>query len=237
MLSIITPAFNPNVKWFEELSQSIVKLSNLIEVEWLICFDQPEIPDLDYPEFTQLLSLYRNTGIPEIARNKALGQATGHVVMSIDVDDVLNPDNVAIMYKEFLNNSDIGWIVGRSDDYINGQVFERSLPLIGFTKKGSLYDYWIANEKRLPIHPLCFMVRRNLWIEQNGWAALETLGDIAAVINYSERHDGFIMYEQTLLYRNYQSSLSKSDIYNTENKTLPRELIIEMVNSLRNSSN
>ena len=218
MLSIVTPMYDPNIEHLAELAESISNLSAERELEWSVCYDAA-IPFEEADELLRSIdvnvirsTVYRNFGCPEIARNVALQQTSGKWVMGMDQDDVLEPSPVTELL-DILESGEYLWGVGRSDDYIDGEIKKVPLGVEGPVSGGQVYDLWKQRNHVFPFHTVGLIYDRNELIWSGGWNATETGGDILTALLFTETRKGFVSAERTIRWRTHAASLSQDNRY------------------------
>jgi glycosyltransferase involved in cell wall biosynthesis len=120
LISVITAVYEPVAEYLREAAASVAaqRLPAGWEIEWLVQEDgdRPIARDLAAGARYEANNARLGTAT---TRNIALTRARGQLVAVLDYDDVLLPDGLATLIKDFDYHPGIGWAVGQADDLID----------------------------------------------------------------------------------------------------------------------
>ncbi len=152
---------------------------------------------------------------PATTRNIALGGASAPLVHSLDADDELEPDALALLVEALQTHPTAGFAVGHVRDLlVTGELREHRLPVpAGVLPRGVLLTEWMTNpgEYRLPVHPAAVMWRRSLLLSVGAWSALHGMEDTGLLMAASATSAGVLLKEPTLRYRKHPGQRSAQE--------------------------
>lgn len=206
-LSIITPVSPNSIEYFDDAAASVQDLRSAatFPVEWILCVDGYSSQVFVGPD-----SIVYN---PEpwgvaAARNVALSQASGDVILPLDADDLLIPSGVIEMMKE-LSSADHGWVAGNRR-YIDGSRTPHWICDRQQWSPGHLAQHWMTP---FVFHPNCIVVHRDLALGVGGWPALRTNEDLAFVFALARISSGCAIPDIMLGYRSWPGQMTRSPNY------------------------
>ncbi|MGH3773841.1 MAG: glycosyltransferase family 2 protein [Pseudonocardiaceae bacterium] len=149
---------------------------------------------------------------PATTRNVALGGASAPLVHSLDADDELEPDALALLVAALQVHPAAGFAVGHVRDLlVTGELREHLLPVpSGVLPRGVLLAEWVTNlgEYRLPVHPAGVLWRRSLLLSVGAWSALSGMEDTGLLMAASATSAGVLLEVPTLRYRKHPGQRS-----------------------------
>lgn len=211
-LCVVTAAYQPNIEWFSELSDSLAALT--LPPGWDMIWalqedgDTASIPSaLKLPPFTSYETLGKHFG-PAATRNRALSRIEADLVANIDHDDVA-VSGIAEACGTLELRPDIVWVAGAVSDLLpDGKVVAVPLVLHGDQPPGAVPDTWWRNQQ-LPFHTVGFVCRLRHWRATGGWAAISwPCDDTAAVMAVTTLWPGTVSSSVHAHHRRHPGQLS-----------------------------
>ncbi|MEU5014463.1 glycosyltransferase [Streptomyces sp. NPDC021749] len=144
-------------------------------------------------------------GGPGVARTLALAHAEGEYVKVLDADDQLSPGALARDLAALEGDRSIGWATSRVLDLLpdGSTAGFPGDPEAGPIERGTVLDFWKANDFRAPVHPASLFVRRDLLLALGGWMALPASEDTGLLLALNATSRGWFSSEVGLLYRKW----------------------------------
>jgi glycosyltransferase involved in cell wall biosynthesis len=161
---------------------------------------RPHVPDDPRVSFHQ-----SRPGGPGVARTMALAHAAGPYVKVLDADDQLTPGALARDLAVLAADPTLGWTTSRVLDLLpDGTTlgFDQD-PEDGPIARGTVFEYWKANNFRAQVHPATLFVRRDLLLALGGWMALPASEDTGLLLALNTVSLGHFTREPGLLYRKW----------------------------------
>ncbi len=165
IVSIITPAYNAAAH-IEEMIRSVLA-QTFSQWEWIIVDDgstdttREIVSKIDDPRVT--LAVSEHSGLPAVARNKAIAMARGRYVAFLDADDIWMPEKLEFQVKYLDAKPDVGLVFSKIFYFYEESGRRRRRPepsMHGLANPGNLFP-------RVAFHnPICTssaMVRRSLF--------------------------------------------------------------------------
>jgi glycosyltransferase involved in cell wall biosynthesis len=209
LISIITAAYAPTADYLSETAASIeaLELPPGWDLEWVVQEDgdRPQLAAVAgrYP-FAQYAAAGRQFGTA-IARNLALGRASGVLMQALDQDDVLLPSAFTTLIPRFREHR-IHWAIGQADDLMPGgarRAYPSQIPF-GLMRAGQV-NKWAADAGgNWEVHGAAVMMRTASARALGGWAGLPGDDEISLLAGLSEITDGWYDEEITWLYRHHE---------------------------------
>ncbi|WP_155055668.1 glycosyltransferase family 2 protein [Streptomyces blattellae] len=165
----------------------------------------PYVPDDDRVTFRQ-----GRPGGPGVARTLALAHADGDYVKILDADDQLTPGALARDVAALEADPTIGWATSRALDLLpDGSTLGfPGDPGHGPVERGTVLDFWKANDFRAQVHPATLCVRRDLLLALGGWMALPASEDTGLLLALGAVSRGWFSAEVGLLYRKWEGQVT-----------------------------
>lgn len=165
----------------------------------------PYVPDDDRVTFRQ-----GRPGGPGVARTIALAQADGDYVKILDADDQLTPGALARDLAALEADPTIGWATSRALDLLpdGSTVGFPGDPGHGPVERGTVLNFWKANDFRAQVHPATLCVRRDLLLALGGWMALPASEDTGLLLALNSVSRGWFSAEVGLLYRKWEGQVT-----------------------------
>lgn len=120
LISVITCVLPRTSEWLAEAWRSLQSQSLPAGWDWefLLQIDGQGELTSDIPEHDSRIHVFRNPKSlgPAMARNMALGRASGEFIKPLDADDMLPPGALAREVDVFIRYSQIGWVVSKTLD-------------------------------------------------------------------------------------------------------------------------
>jgi glycosyltransferase involved in cell wall biosynthesis len=199
-------------------------------IEWCLQVDGP--PGVAAPKVAYHVDVSEGRSTarygPAIARNLALGRATGSLVKTLDADDQLAPGQLSREIEVFAEHPDTQWITSSALDlFTDGTTVSfDDEPVAGPLAPQSLRRYWSAHERRLPVHPATLCARHVAVCALGGWMALPASEDTGLLLALDARWPGYFLATPGLLYRKWPSQLSaRAEHVDDENRRARAALI------------
>jgi hypothetical protein len=147
-----------------------------------------------------------------ITRNLALTRATGELVFSLDSDDLLLPDALAVAIRAFDKYPEIHWVSAQADDLLDDSTRAPFPPLLppGYVEVGAVSAFIEANDM-VPIACPGLTMRTDTVRALGGWAANPRWEDTALFVALAELAPGYITPEVTWLYRQHESQTTRQE--------------------------
>ena len=145
MLTCVLPRGS---EWLGEAWQSLESqiLPDGVDWEWLVQIDGEGDLRSAIPEDDPRIKLDRNFKSfgPAIARNMALGRASGEFLKVLDADDLILPGQLARDLSVLTQNPEIRWVTCRAADLLPDEtvVDFHDDPEEGVLPSGYIYSYW-----------------------------------------------------------------------------------------------
>ncbi|GAB2824424.1 hypothetical protein GCM10027176_31160 [Actinoallomurus bryophytorum] len=204
LISVITAVYEPVAGYLREAATSVAAqlLPTGWEIEWLVQEDgdMPNARDLAAGARYEANGARLGTAT---TRNIALTRARGKLVAVLDYDDVLLPDGLATLVKDFDDHPEIGWVVGQADDLIEGRRVPFALRYpCGIVRAGQIGKLYEQTG-------LCQVACAGLVMPTDvvrafgGWSAIPRAQDVGLLIALSEVYDGYQDPAVTWLYRKH----------------------------------
>lgn len=217
-ISIITPVLGTKAQHLGEACQSVTdqELPPGWELEWLVQQDGPDGDAVSGLPSEPWISASASVawGGPAIARNLALGRATGELVKVLDADDMLCPRALWRDIEVLEEHQDVHWTVSRALNYLADDSLSQfeDNPPPGLLDQQAFMDYWEQHGEP-SIHPATLCVRRSTLLNLGGWMALPTSEDTGLVLALNATTYGSFIGQTGLLHRRWanQSSLHRED--------------------------
>ncbi|MGA6165948.1 glycosyltransferase family 2 protein [Amycolatopsis magusensis] len=149
---------------------------------------------------------------PAVARNCALGRSTAPLIQNLDADDELEPSALEVLSGALAADPAAGFAVGQARDlHEDGSLAVHRLPVeAGPLPRNGLFDHWLADTDRVPVHPAGVLWRRSLLLRMGGWAGLRGREDTGLLMAASAACPGVVVADFTLRYRKHPGQLSET---------------------------
>ncbi|MBT2674303.1 glycosyltransferase family 2 protein [Streptomyces sp. ISL-14] len=206
---ILTAVHGPSAAFLPDAHKSLraQELPTGWEWRWVIQEDgktdqvRPYVPDDARVTFRQ-----GRPGGPGVARTIALAHAECEYVKILDADDQLTPGALARDLAVLEADRTIGWTTSRVLDLLPDGTTAGfpGDPDDGPVERGSVLDFWKANDFRAPVHPATLCVRRDLLLALGGWMALPASEDTGLLLALNSVSRGWFSAEVGLLYRKWE---------------------------------
>jgi hypothetical protein len=208
LISIITAAYAPTSDYLAETAASIEALDLPAgwELEWVVQEDG-ERPQLE--RFFERIpcanydALGRQYGAA-MARNLALGRASGVLLQALDQDDMLLPGAFTSLIPRFREYR-IHWAIGQADDLMPDGVhraYPSKIPF-GLLRAGQVNAWAAEAGGNWEVHGAALMMRTASVRALGGWAGMPGDDEISLFAGLSEITDGWYDEEMTWLYRQH----------------------------------
>lgn len=144
-------------------------------------------------------------GGPGVARTIALAHTEAAYVKVLDADDLLTPGALARDLAALEADPTLGWATSRALDLLpdGSTVGFPDDPDEGPVERGTVLDFWRANDFRAQVHPATLFVRRDLLLALGGWMALPASEDTGLLLALNCVSRGWFTREPGLLYRKW----------------------------------
>jgi len=186
--------------------------------EWLIQVDGPE-EDKDavqavLPDDSRIKveCNMRRTG-PGVSRNLALARAEGDYIISLDDDDTLDRQALAVLVAAFDTFPSAHWAAGTLVDVYQDEREEKAVyPLMpsGLHPAGAVFTAWSAPEKTMPFWAAATAFRRASLLSVGGWQCLPQGEELGMLIAVTGRFPGVVMRDRIMNYRKHSGSFCSS---------------------------
>jgi len=165
----------------------------------------PHVPDDARVTFRQ-----GRPGGPGVARTIALAHADGDYVKILDADDRLTPGALARDLAALEADRTLGWATSRALDHLpdGSTAGFPGDPDHGPIERGTVLDFWKANDFRSQVHPATLFVRRDLLVALGGWMALPASEDTGLLLALNSVSRGWFSEEVGLLYRKWDGQMT-----------------------------
>ncbi|MCX4882454.1 glycosyltransferase [Streptomyces sp. NBC_00847] len=210
---IVTAVHAPSAGFLPEAYKSLCEqeLPRGWEWHWVIQEDgttdgvRPYVPDDGRVTFRQ-----GRPGGPGVARTIALAHVEGEYVKILDADDQLAPGALARDLAALEGDFGIGWATSRVLDLMpdGSTVGFAGEPADGPIERGTVLDYWKANDFRAQVHPATLFVRRDLLLALGGWMALPASEDTGLLLALNAVVRGWFSQEVGLFYRKWDGQMT-----------------------------
>ncbi|MET8575449.1 glycosyltransferase family A protein [Streptomyces sp. NPDC005012] len=212
-ISVITAVHAPGAHHLPEAYKSLLAqdMPRGWDWQWVIQEDGhtdgvvPHVPDDERVCFGQ-----GRAGRAAMARMLGLARATGEVVKVLDADDQLTPGALARDVEALERNAEVGWVTSRVLDLLpDGSTlgFDGD-PDAGVLERGSVLEYWRANDFRASVHPATLAIRKDLLLALGGWMALPASEDTGLLLALSAVSRGWFNADVGLLYRKWDGQVT-----------------------------
>ncbi|GAU67846.1 hypothetical protein SSP35_05_04130 [Streptomyces sp. NBRC 110611] len=205
---IVTAVHAPSAHFLTDAYTSLRRqqLPDGWEWHWLIQEDgtsdevAPHVPDDPRVTFRQ-----GRPGGPGVARTLALAHADGEYVKVLDADDQLTPGTLARDLAALEADHTLAWATSRALDLLPDGTTTGfpGDPAPGPIERGTVLDFWKANDFRAQVHPATLFVRRDLLLALGGWMALPASEDTGLLLALNATSRGWFSAETGLLYRKW----------------------------------
>lgn len=239
VISVVTAAHAASAPFLADAYASLVvqELPDGWAWEWLVQEDgETGAIKAALPADSRISYGANRPGGPGVARTSALTRATGSLVKNLDADDQLIPGALGRDIDALCRMETVGWITSRLLDLLpdGSEVSWDADPAEGPIACGSILDFWVANEWRLPIHPVTLCVRRNLLAALGGWLALTTAEDTGLLMALNVISKGYFIAEPSLLYRKWPGQVTAQHFHTEPTEAARRRgFIVERAVALR----
>ncbi|MFB7653740.1 MULTISPECIES: glycosyltransferase family 2 protein [unclassified Streptomyces] len=213
---IVTAVHGPSARYLPEAhaSLSAQELPDGWDWRWVIQEDggthdvRPHVPDDPRVVFRQGRR-ERQAG-PGVARTMALAHADGEYVKVLDADDRLAPGSLARDLAALEADPGLGWATSRALDLLpdGSTAGFPGDPAHGPIERGTVLDFWRANDFRAQVHPATLLVRRDLLLALGGWMALPASEDTGLLLALNCVSRGWFTEEVGLLYRKWEGQVT-----------------------------
>ncbi len=225
-MSVITPLHFVNLPYITAAYTSVMSqdLPSAWELEWVL--------QLDGMSFEQLPAQVRDDHRVCLGRNDqagaavtrtvALTRSSGSLIRNLDADDFLLPGALAREISLMELRSEVNWICSQALDLNHDgtrTVWPHELPPEGLLPRGWIHQYWLANNRRLPVVPGTVCIRRWLLAALGGWMALPASEDTGMLLAASTLSRGYYIRQPSMLYRKHAGQST------AKNASAPAELI------------
>ncbi|WP_328359836.1 glycosyltransferase family 2 protein [Streptomyces sp. NBC_00445] len=210
---VVTAVHAPSAAFLADAHKSLCaqELPAGWEWHWVIQEDgttdavAPYVPDDGRVTFRQ-----GRPGGPGVARTIALAHADGDYVKILDADDQLTPGALARDLAALEADPTIGWATSRALDLLpdGSTVGFPGDPGHGPVERGTVLNFWQANDFRAQVHPATLCVRRDLLLALGGWMALPASEDTGLLLALNSVSRGWFSAEVGLLYRKWEGQVT-----------------------------
>jgi glycosyltransferase involved in cell wall biosynthesis len=242
-ISVITPVHEPSLPYLPDAYDSLcMQLDDIRWAwEWVVQLDGIHDGSAVLPgpilRDSRVSVRSNRAGGPGVARTTALARTRGGLVRNLDADDRLLDGALARDFEVLAGDQTLGWTVSKAldllpDGTLKGWDFED--PIEGRIAIGSVLDFWVSHQWRLPILPGTLCMRRELVLALGGWMAMPTSEDTGLVMAANAVSDGFFIGEPSLAYRKHDAQATAQEYHiNTRDVQARRELIVQRATVLR----
>lgn len=214
LVSVITAVHAPSIPYLRDAYASLAgqELPSGWGWEWVIQEDglSGAVADV-VPSDPRIKVGANRKGGAAITRNMALARAGGTLIKILDADDQLTPGAIARDIAVLTGYTSIGWTTARVLDLMpdgSTRSWEHSDPPNGPISRGDVLRYFQHHNYRLPVHPACLCIRRDLILALGGWMALPGGEDTGLLLAASMVSDGYFIGKPGLLYRKWEGQLT-----------------------------
>jgi len=208
LISVITAAYAPTADYLPATADSVAALELPAgwELEWLVQEDgdDPQLAEFFARiPFARYDAAGRQYGV-SIARNLALGRASGVLMQALDQDDVLLPGAFTTLIPRFREHR-IHWAIGQADDLMpdgGRRAYPSRIPF-GLMKAGRVNRWAAEAGGNWEVHGACLMMRTASVRALGGWSGLPGDDEISLLAGLSEITDGWYDEALTWLYRQH----------------------------------
>ena len=211
---VVTAVHAPSARFLPEAYKSLSEqwLPDGWEWHWVIQEDgetdevRPYVPDDD----ERVTFRQGRPGGPGVARTIALAHADGPYVKVLDADDQLPPGTLARDLAALEADPDLGWTTSRALDLLPDGTTTGfpGDPADGPVERGTVLEFWKANDFRAQVHPATLCVRRDLLMALGGWMALPASEDTGLLLALNTVSRGWFSREVGLLYRKWHGQVT-----------------------------
>lgn len=231
-VTVITPCLPSGSLYLKEAAHSVAETRKILvdtSLEWILVIDGPgqvEVPK----EADLVIEIPRNRGV-SVARNYALGHASGKIVVNLDADDMLNPSGVESCIRALEDGHGISWVAANRL-LMTG---EKTVHWHGdqYWPTGSVAAEWTAP---MAFHSNTLVVYREDLLAIGGWPAIGACEDLAVALMLSERGPGLGVKDVLIKYRAWEGQTTSMPNFRYEQLNAYK-YIEKTINSLRSISN
>lgn len=210
---VVTAVHPPSAELLGDAYESLYaqELPEGWEWHWVVQEDgrtdavRPCVPDDDRVTFLQ-----GRPGGPGVARTIALAHTEAAYVKVLDADDLLTAGALARDLAALEADPTLGWATSRALDLLpdGSTVGFADDPDEGPVERGTVLDFWRANDFRALVHPATLFVRRDLLLALGGWMALPASEDTGLLLALNGVSRGWFTREPGLLYRKWEGQVT-----------------------------
>lgn len=229
---VVSAVHAPSARFLGEAYRSLCaqELPEGWEWHWVIQEDgrtddvRPHVPDDARVTFRQ-----GRPGGPGVARTIAMADADGAYVKVLDADDQLTAGALARDLAALEADPSLGWATSRALDLLpdGSTVGFPGDPAEGPVERGTVIDFWRANDFRAPVHPATLFVRRDLLLALGGWMALPASEDTGLLLALNSVSRGWFSREVGLLYRKWGGQVTGQAAHVDASEWVARMAVVE----------
>ncbi|MFE5283868.1 glycosyltransferase family 2 protein [Nocardia sp. NPDC056611] len=239
LISVITPCYQSRADFLAAAYESLLAQQLPVgwDWEWLVQADGEDEP-LPLPDAAiadpRVKPATGPFGGPAVARNLALARSRGELIAVLDADDILTPGALARSINALMDRPACGWAVSRALDLQqDGSLVPAQtepMNLTPFIPRGWVFDYWLANNYDLPVHPATLCIRREWVMAMGGWMAMPHAEDAGLLLATQAAVPGLYIREVGLHYRKHDDQITRSLTRETRPERL--DIIAERVRAI-----
>lgn len=215
-VSVLTPVHRPVAAWLLELHAAL-DAQRGSDWEWVIQVDGDhalleEIPASirDDPR----VAAEANGGWfgQSVTRNLALIRCRAPLLQTVDADDLLEPDALAVAARRLRADGDLGFVFGRTRDIAaDGELVEgKNLYPPGRIEPGVLAADWERRGGSCSIIVPSVMWRTALVDARAGWPASVAGMDVLLLLSVASERAGYALPDYTYRYRSHPDQLHRT---------------------------
>jgi hypothetical protein len=231
LISVITPVYGRGIEHLAAAYKSLrsQELPGGWSWEWLVQEDgETGAVAAALPLDGRIRSGHGRRDGPGVARTLALARSRGSLIKVLDADDQLASGALGRDIAVMDAYAEISWTTSRALDLMP----DGSTPASGSDPEGGplrsteVFDHWLANGFRLPVHPATLCLRRDLVMALGGWMALPASEDTGLLIAARSVSTGYFIPQTGLLYRKWPGQATDQAAHNDPNERDARMAII-----------
>lgn len=210
-VSVITPTLlDPErLPLLEALHDDLA--ASTVDWEWLVAVDgQPQRPvpwTLSEDPRVRVLSIGRHVGAAA-ARNLALGVASGAYVTTVDDDDSLPADSLAVRLDAAVR-AGAAWVAGMIADERDGAVEVWDCPMPrGRVAAGMAWQEWGCPCMPFPLGPTTLLADTDLVRRVGGWQGLPQAEDFGMALAVTGRAPGIMLDDVVYVYHRHAAQMT-----------------------------